>query len=292
MQKLSLILLKSIVIPLSWLPFGVLYKISDFFAFLLHRVLKYRSKVVQQNLEKVFPSKSTKEREQITKEFYSFLADMFVEGIKSFSMSEAEAVERCKATNPEFLDTYFAQNKSVIMVFGHNENWEWPALSGRSQVHHRPTAIYKPVKNPYINQWITNNRSRYNCLLLSMKETFAYYESKPTELTLNAFIADQNPSNLNNAVWVDFFDTKTAFIAGPALIAKKHNLPIVYCNINRVKRGYYTITFEKIVDEPHQFSEEEIIQKFATRLEQKIKNNPPLWLWSHKRWKHRFEKFI
>lgn len=289
MQKFSAFILKAIVIPLSWLPFGVLYKMSDFFAFVLRKIVRYRSKVVKQNLQKVFPEKTESEYKQITKEFYSFLADMFVEGIKSFSMSEAEAVQRCKATNPEFLDTYYNQNKSVIMVFGHNENWEWPALSGRSQVKHRPTAIYKPVKNLYINIWITENRSRFNCLLLSMKETFPYYESNPTELTLNAFIADQNPSNPKTAVWVDFFSTKTAFIAGPAFIAKKHDLPIVYCNINRAKRGYYTITFEKIVDEPLLFSETEIIQKFASKLEQKIKNNPPLWLWSHKRWKHKFE---
>lgn len=288
MQKFSAILLKSIVIPLSRLSFNALYKISDAFAFLLCKVVKYRSKVVRENLQRAFPEKSADEREKIAREFYGFLADMFVEGIKSFSMTEKEAVERCKATNPEFIDKFYKENKSIIMVFGHNENWEWPALSGRSQVNHRPAAIYKPVKNHFINEWITANRSRYNCLLMSMKETIPYYESNPEELTLNAFIADQNPGNVNNAIWVDFFGTKTAFISGPAIIAKKHKLPIVYCNILKVKRGYYTITFEELADNPELMTEYEITQKFATMLEAKIRKNPAYWLWSHKRWKHKY----
>ena len=267
----------------------MLYMFSNFLGFLIHWVLRYRTEIVRENLNRVFPEKTSEELDQITKFYYRYVADMMVEQIKSFSISEKEAVKRCRAINPELTNEYFDKNQSLIMILGHNENWEWPALSGSAQVKHRPAAIYKPLNDKYLNNWTTNNRSRFGCLLLTMKETYSYYESKPKELTLNAFIADQSPGNIKNVHWVDFFGHKTAFLPGPALISIKHNIPIVYCNIRKVKRGYYAIEFEKFVDDPSKYSPIEITQKFAQRLEKQILENPHSWLWSHRRWKHKFD---
>jgi Kdo2-lipid IVA lauroyltransferase/acyltransferase len=289
MQQLTVILLKAIIYPVSFLPFRVLYAISRVIAFILHHLISYRKKVVMQNLQRCFPEMSNEERKATAAKFYHFLAGMLVEGIKSFSLSLKKSVERCHINNPELLDKYFEEGRNVVLVFGHNENWEWPALACNTQLKHRIAAIYKPVKNPHLNQWIKENRSRYGCLLLSMKETYPYYESNPNELTANAFIADQNPGNVNNAIWVDFFGSPTAFISGPARVARKFNLPIVFVDILETQQGYYTIDVEHLVKNPLELSETEITQKFATRLETKIKNNPANWLWSHKRWKHKFE---
>jgi Kdo2-lipid IVA lauroyltransferase/acyltransferase len=289
MQQFTVILLKTLIYPLSYLPLSILYKVGQVIAFLLEKVLGYRKKVVMQNLQRCFPEKSDKERKQIAHDFYHFLASLMVEGIKSFTMPLDESVKRCHINNPELLNKYFDEGRNVVMVFGHNENWEWPALACNSQLKHRVAAIYKPVKNQPLNHWIKENRSRYGSLLLSMKETYPYYESNPKELTANAFIADQNPGNVNNAIWVDFFGSPTAFISGPARVAQKFNLPIVFVDILEPRKGYYTLDVEYLVKNPQALSETEITQKFATRLEAKIRKNPAYWLWSHKRWKHKFE---
>ena len=56
---------------------------------------------------------------------------------------------------------------------------------------------------------------------------------------------------------------------------------------NKVKRGYYELTFTLISDTPKEEANGDIITKSALLLEKEIKNNPAYWLWSHKRWKHK-----
>lgn len=287
LNKISIFFLKVFIYPLSFLPFGVLYAIGKFFSFTMQSVFSYRKKVVFDNLKKCFPEKSDEALKSIADNFYNYLGQIFMEGIKSFTMSKSESIKRCYMPNPEVLNYYFEKNKDVVLLFGHNENWEWTPLACDAQVKHKIGGIYKPVKNQYLNQWIKENRTRYGSMVLSMKETFPYYESKPKGRTAIAFIADQNPGNPKNAVWVNFFGMKTAFVAGPARIAQKFDLPLVFVNIEEEEKGFYKVKLEHFIENPHEFSEAEIIQKFATRIEEKIKKRPHVWLWSHKRWKHK-----
>ena len=76
------------LLPLSKLPFGVLYLLSDFTYLVLYKLIGYRTKVVRGNLKRSFPEKSEKEILRIESEFYKHLCDVIVEGIKGFSISK------------------------------------------------------------------------------------------------------------------------------------------------------------------------------------------------------------
>src|SRR5690554_7440114 len=90
-----------IVIPISHLPFGILYFISDIVYFLLYFIVGYRKKVVRENLKNSFPELSDKERSAIEKKFYKHFADFLVESTKSLSISNKAIKERCALINPE-----------------------------------------------------------------------------------------------------------------------------------------------------------------------------------------------
>ena len=109
----------------SKLPFFVLYGISDIVYFLIYRVIGYRKKVVFENLHNSFPEKSDEEIKQIAKGFYQHLADIFVEFLKGYSISEDEILKRNKVLNPEVLFKYKPLNQPVILITGHIGNWEW-----------------------------------------------------------------------------------------------------------------------------------------------------------------------
>ena len=68
--------------------------------------------------------------------------------------------------------------------------------------------------------------------------------------------------------------------------ALNHQLPIVFVDIQRVKRGYYELTFSPLIEDPSQYKPGEITQLYMSRLETIIRTNPPNWLWTDKRWKH------
>ena len=98
--------------------------------------------------------------------------------------------------------------------------------------------------------------------------------------------SDQSPSNIKKAIWVKFLGRDTAFLQGPEVYAKKHDLPVVFVDIQRVKRGYYELEMKLITENPLELPEGEITQRYASMLEEAIRNKPENWLWSHRRWKH------
>ena len=130
MQAISFYLLYPIIYLVASLPFWLLYKVSDFFYFLL-KLSGYRKKVVIENLRYSFPDKTEKEIQAICDSYFSYLCDLTVETLKTLRMSEKESAERCVFHNPEWLIKLREENKSIIIVMGHYGNWEWagPAVT-------------------------------------------------------------------------------------------------------------------------------------------------------------------
>lgn len=277
------------VYPLSLLPLSWIRFLLSPLKFFLKRILQYRSEVIRKNLRIAFPLAKYKEIKQIQNEFYDNLFQLVCESIKSFTISEKEASRRMRVLNPEVLDKYAEAGSSAIMVFGHFNNWEWTPLACPSQIKHHITAIYQKIKNEKINAWIMSNRSRFGVVMIATKDTSTFYENN-SKIIANTFMGDQSPSKKGGGVWVDFFGRKTLFLAGAAVYSKNLNQPIVFIDIQRRKKGYYDITIEELIQKPEDFKIEEIVQKFASRLEAQIKEKPGSWLWSHNRWKHEFSE--
>ncbi|RLD31380.1 MAG: acetyltransferase, partial [Bacteroidetes bacterium] len=54
--------------------------------------------------------------------------------------------------------------------------------------------------------------------------------------------------------------------------------------------GYYVGELSLITDEAKATKEGEITEAYIQKLEEAIRRNPGIWLWSHKRWKHKREQ--
>lgn len=267
-------------------PFFILYGVSDFVRFILHRVIGYRKGVVRSNLKKAFPEKSEKELKQIEKDSYKNLADIFVEGVKGFTMSKKSIMKRHKFLNPEILDKYYDKNQGVIVAAGHFGNWEWGAFSAAYYTKNTIVGLYKPLANRYIDKYVIKSRASAGTILVPLKKTHSYFEKYAGKPSVFLMATDQSPSNKSRAIWVNFFGIETAFLHGVEYYSKKYNLPVLFVNISRKGRMKYEYSLELLVENPNETVEGEITQIFATKLETMIKANPGNWLWSHKRWKH------
>lgn len=102
--------------------------------------------------------------------------------------------------------------------------------------------------------------------------------------------ADQNPGNPKKAIWINFLGRPTAFLDGVERYAREYDLPIVFADIHRVKRGYYTIKLDTLVSDPQLLPHGEITRRYVDRLVKAIEHQPENWLWSHKRWKMQLPK--
>lgn len=119
-----------------------------------------------------------------------------------------------------------------------------------------------------------------------MRETSKAMIRDREELTATAFIADQTPSP-ERAYWITFLNQETPVFQGTEALARKLGRPIVYISITRPRRGYYHMSVETLVESPADTRIGEITEIHTKRLERDIKNYPDLWLWTHRRWKHR-----
>ena len=134
-----------IILPISALPYFVLYRISDFLYILFFYLLGYRKNVIVGNIKRSFPEKSGIDHIDIAKKFYAHFCDLIVESLKVFSISESQVQRRMKFVNPEVMNRYFYEGKSVIMAGGHFNSWELFAVAIDSAIKHNSIAIYKPL---------------------------------------------------------------------------------------------------------------------------------------------------
>ena len=129
-------------------------------------------------------------------------------------------------------------------------------------------------------------RTRLGNKLYAMKDSYRGMISNRKEVTATAFIADQTPLP-KGAYWTTFLNQDTPIFFGTAKIAKKLNYPVIYVSIKRPRRGHYEISAELLIQHPDSLSENEISERHTRRLERDIRENPHIWLWSHRRWKHK-----
>ncbi|MBS1780687.1 MAG: lysophospholipid acyltransferase family protein [Bacteroidetes bacterium] len=273
---------------ISLLPFPALYAVSDGLYLLLYRVLGYRKDVVLANLRNSFPDKTEEEIQRIARNYYKYLCDLFLETFKTLTINKKTMLKHCYF-NPKakvLFDKLAEENKSIILVLGHLGNWEWAGNTVSLQLKQQLYVIYHPISNKYFDWLMYKMRTRFGTKLIAMKDTFREMLENRAELNATAFIADQTPAP-ESAYWTTFLNQDTPVFKGTELIARKINYPVVYATVKRVKRGEYELFAEMLCEVPKATTEGEISELHTRKLERDIIAQPEIWLWSHRRWKHK-----
>jgi KDO2-lipid IV(A) lauroyltransferase len=271
---------------LSMLPLRVLYLLSDFLYPVTYYLVAYRKKIVLENLRNSFPDKEENEIRDVARKFYRHFNDVIMEILKLTTLSTRNLEKRLKFSNPDVLNDYYKQGKSVLVVAAHFNNWEWSL--GLSKVSpHQPIVIYKPLNNKYFDRFFRKTRERHGSILIPMRDTIRRIiaDRQEGKLALYGFVSDQSTIWEETQYWTTFLNQLTPVHLGIEKIALKTGFPVVYVHIRKVKRGYYEIDTLKLFDDVTGLDEHEITEKHVRMLENYIKEKPEQWLWTHRRWK-------
>jgi KDO2-lipid IV(A) lauroyltransferase len=250
-------------------------------------MLGYRKAVVLENLARSFPEKEKSEIDQITKAYYHNLCDSIVETIKLMSISKQELSKRMTC-NWEVFDNMTTQNRNGQAFMSHQFNWEWATVICNWHVPRRFTGIYMPLTNAVFERLLYTIRSRAGMKLIRVHDMQRDMASLQSDELLWGFIADQNPSDPKRVSWNDFMNQKTAFFKGPEFVARRYNNLVYFGEIVKIKRGYYEIKMKLAFEQPRDTKEGEITEAYVRFLEDSIKRQPANWVWSHRRWKHKY----
>ncbi|RXM43885.1 lysophospholipid acyltransferase family protein [Flavobacterium sp. YO12] len=281
--------------PLLWLisilPFRLFYLLSDCIYFLIYYVVGYRRKVVKANLALTLPHLSDEERKKIEKKFYQHMCDMFLEMIKTMSISADEMEKRFKVTNLDLVHEYAERGKSVILVASHYASYEW-LLTINRKIAFQGVAVYKKVANPYFDKLVRKIRSKYDTELVETKKAIPTMAQNQRDgiLSMYGLASDQSPKLDRIFHSMKFMGIEVPVHTGAEMLAKKYDLSVVFVKVNKIARGYYEATFVSLADNPNDYENFEITEKYLKEVEKQIYEAPEYYLWTHKRWKHRIEK--
>jgi Kdo2-lipid IVA lauroyltransferase/acyltransferase len=287
MRIFNSIFYHGVIIPISHLPYSILYFLSDGLYVLMYKIFGYRKKVVIQNIANSFPNKTNQEHHQITKKFYRHFFDLILESFKVFTISESEVKQRMKVINPEVINRFYDRGQNVIMAGGHYNNWELFAMAIEGEIKHKSVAIYKPLSSVYFDKKMRESRSKFGLEMISTKKVADEFKKEQAPLRAIIFGIDQSPSSATNSYWTTFLNQDTAMLFGTEKYAKEYNFPVISVRINKIKRGHYTIEFTDVIEEPTKTAYGEITKRINQMLENDIIEKPEYWLWTHKRWKRK-----
>ena len=277
-----------IAILLIWiLPTQILYGLSHILKFIAYRVAGYRTGMVKKNLVSSFPGITESEIKRLTGLYYKNLSDIIIEGLWAFTISRRQILKRYRIINPEVLKPFSDTGQSLIGVTGHYSNWEWGSLAASLHTDYNVIAFYKPMSNKYIDRFARWSRSRFGTRLVSIRETSSSFEKYKGVKTLFLMAADQGMPKqfIERAYRVKFLNHEVPFLHGMEKHARINNLPVLYFDVQREKRGWYTVELTVLTTRPLDLENGRLTELYARKLESVILKKPENWLWSHNRFK-------
>lgn len=274
---------------LSYIPFGLLYVLSDILFFPFYHIVRYRRKIVRKNLTESFPDKGIDEIIRIEKKFYHFLIDMALESCKLNSVTPEKLRSRMKFTNMEKVNEMLAEGKSVSAFLGHYGNWEWITSIGL-WLHKDAVAaqIYRKLRNQPMDKIMRRARERMGTICVERHNTIRFMANAATDNRprLIGFIADQSPKRREVKHFIPFLNHKIPVLTGSEKATKHYGYCAVFIGMRRVKRGYYECEFSSLHDNPESLPDYELTNLYFQRLEYEILQHPEFYLWTHNRFKY------
>ncbi len=274
---------------LSYIPFGVLYVLSDCLFYPLYYIVRYRRKVVRRNLTESFPEKSEQEIKRIEKGFYRFFTDQVLESCKMMTISPEEITRRMKFANVEAVNAVFRKGKSIALYMGHYGNWEWvPSIPLCLEKNVMAVQIYHKLSNENMDRLMLNNRERLGAISVEMRKTARFITDmvQNGKVGIVGFIADHSPRKKDARHFLSFLNHNAPVLTGTEKVIKHYDFEAWFLKVKRIKRGYYEAELVCLHENPKELPDFELTALYFQVLEKMIVSRPELYLWTHNRFKY------
>ncbi len=201
--------------------------------------------------------------------------------IKNFRNNSLE--KNIKINGSEYLEKIKANNKPVVFISGHFNNFELMAMQIEKSGIKLGT-VYRPLNNFFLNRTMEEIRINYICKnqikkgLSGIREILTFFKTN----TSIALMIDQR---VTEGIKSNLFNNLAYTTTIPAQLVKKFNCPIVPVYIERIDNINFEITINKPIIFDQKKDIPSITQELNYWLEKMILKNPEQWIWTHNRWK-------
>jgi KDO2-lipid IV(A) lauroyltransferase len=258
------------------------YALGGAVAWLAYRVLRLRRAVIRGNLERSFPEWPRERVLAVEREFARRQGELVAELLYSPWLDEEEMRRRLVLINTDAI-TEATPERPLIVITAHVGNFEWGIQRMSLEGGQGVIGLYKPMRNERLDAWFRRRRSRFGGRLVPAKDVMQ--EVARGDVSVICIVADQAPTTSPRRHWTRFLGQDTAFYMGPERLARVMRARVVVAGIRRLRRGGYEAVFESVKGHGERLPAGEITERYARALERWVRDDPPGWWWSHKRWK-------
>ncbi|HOG63973.1 MAG TPA: lysophospholipid acyltransferase family protein [Spirochaetota bacterium] len=226
------------------------------------------------------------EKKRIAKASFESMGKTIFEFMQFPKLSREAILARVRFVNLEAMDRALAQGRGVIAATAHLSNWEFFAAAFAATG--RPlAAIVRPLDNRRLDRHVENLRSSKGVEVVPRGVALRLGLTALKKGKVLAFLMDQNAAR--HGVFVPFFGKPAATVSGPAAIALRLDVPIIFCYSRREDDGLFSLIFESVEPVRDRGDEERNIIATTALLtaciERAIRDRPEQWLWMHPRWR-------
>lgn len=250
-----------------------------------------RHKRALANLAIAFPDMAAPEREAIARAMWENLGRVMAETMQIDRILADP--QRIEIADEKMYRRYKDKLGSAVGVTLHMGNWElaiWPfTMAGNN-----PAAVYRTVKNPYVDRYIRNiRRQLYPGGLLGRGRTRD--EGQTTARLIMDFVRQGGRLGLVcdlhdvNGIPVPFFGQPAKSVAIPAMIARRVGARIWMARCLRLgSESRFRIELKEL-KVPRTANPADDVRWITAEMQRQfetwVRQNPEQWMWSNRRWK-------
>jgi KDO2-lipid IV(A) lauroyltransferase len=279
--KLEYYLIIGFINILLLFPEKVRYSFAEKLGILGYHLIKKRRMIALANLKLAFPEKTDEERIKLAKENYKVLAKAYIASL--WIMDYIFDETKVRVENYKCLDDAVAEGKGLVIASIHMGNLE---ASLKITEKYRLSDVVKAQRNPYIDEYITKNRSQLNFNMIKKSKGVS---RELIKVLKNKEILALFSDHRDKGTTVNFFGRDTIAPTGAVHFALKFKTPLIlgYSILNKDNTNTVKFTEKIKLIETGNLKEDVRVntQLLINLIEKEIKKHPEQWMWFHDRWR-------
>jgi len=268
------------------LPRGVSLSFGTILGAVFYVLHGQRRELALANLRAAFPDRNETECRVILRRTFSYLGRHVIEFLNFDAMSADEILQIVEIEGGEYVEQAMAQGRGVMYFAGHFGSWELQIMMHAFRFE-RIVMVARTLDNPLLDRLIERIRTRVGTTVLPRQGAVrgllrALQGGGSLGLMVDQHIQDRS------AVQVDYFGRPAWTTSTIASLALHTGAPIIPVFAFPLPDGRYRMVYESPVAVPSTDDDDPIqtyTQRCTDRLEVRVRRDPHLWLWMHRRWR-------
>lgn len=253
------------------------------------KVVKFRRRVVVENLTAAFgDERDAAWIDRTAHDFWRHFGMMTMEFLSAGHRDSQDLRDTVVTVGHEALDELVARGRGAILMGGHQGNFE--LFLPRAAVEGYEThGIVKAQSNKLIDGFYNGIRAREGVGIIYTGGSFGKIKEVLEGGGFIGLLGDQDAGRKGQ--FVEFLGRPASVSRGPATLAVKAGVPIVFAAMFRQSDHSHVLRVGPVLEADPDLGEEAAITDLTERhtrvLEEVVREMPAMYYWVHRRWKSR-----